>query len=280
MACGNADQIAFWNGNQGEAWARRTMTVDTAFAGLTDALLEAAAIGPGDRVLDLGCGGGGSMAAVAERVGPVGAVTAIDVSAPMIAVARRRAEKLTNAAIVMADAATYPFAADSFDALISRLGAMFFDDPVSAFAPLRGAMAANGRIALGVWRQPRENPWAMEPISAVRPYVDMPPRPDPETPGPFSFADPDRVRRILEAAGFGEISLAPLDLSLPFGSSVDEALDFAVDVGPLAEPLSKTTGERRRRAIDAILDVLAAHADSDGVVRLGGACWIVTARAP
>lgn len=280
MACGNADQIAFWNGNQGEAWARRTMTVDTAFAGLTDALLEAAAIGPGDRVLDLGCGGGGSMAAVAERVGPVGAVTAIDVSAPMIAVARRRAEKLTNAAIVMADAATYPFAADSFDALISRLGAMFFDDPVSAFAPLRGAMAANGRIALGVWRQPRENPWAMEPISAVRPYVDMPPRPDPETPGPFSFADPDRVRRILEAAGFGEISLAPLDLSLPFGSSVVEALDFAVDVGPLAEPLSKTTGERRRRAIDAILDVLAANADGDGVVRLGGACWIVTARAP
>ena len=280
MTCSNADQIDFWNGNQGEAWARRTTTVDTAFAELTNALLEAAAIGSGDRVLDLGCGGGGAMAAIAERVGPVGAVTAIDVSAPMIAVARRRAEKLTNATIVMADAAAYPFAADSFDALISRLGAMFFDDPVSAFAPLRGAMAANGRIALGVWRQPRENPWAMEPISAARPYVDMPPRPGPETPGPFSFADPNRVRRILDAVGFREIAFAPLDLSLPFGDSVDEALDFTVDIGPLADPLSRTTGERRRRAIDAILDVLAANVNEDGVVRLGGACWIVTARAP
>ena len=277
MTCSNADQIDFWNGTQGEAWARRTTTVDAAFAELTNALLDAAAIGSGDRVLDLGCGGGGSMAAVAERVGPVGTVTAIDVSAPMIAVARRRAEKLTNATIVMADAATYPFAAASFDALISRLGAMFFDDPVSAFAPLRGAMAATGRIALAVWRQPRENPWAMEPISAARPYVDMPPRPDPETPGPFSFADSDRVRRVLGAAGFREVALAPLDLSLPFGSSVDAALDFTVDVGPLAEPLSRTTGERRSRAIDAIMDVLAANEDGDGVVRLDGACWIVTA---
>ena len=280
MTCGNADQIAFWNGDQGEAWARRTATVDAAFAELTDALLDAASIGSGDRVLDLGCGGGGSMAAVAERVGPVGAVTAIDVSAPMISVARRRAEKLTNATVVMADAAIYPFAAASFDALISRLGAMFFDDPVSAFARLRGAIAANGRIALGVWRQPRENPWAMEPISAARPYVDMPPRPDPETPGPFSFADPGRVRRILGAAGFEDVALAPLDLSLRFGNNVDEALDFAVGVGPLAGPLSETAGESRRRAVDAIADVLAANADGDGVVRLDGACWIVTARAP
>lgn len=281
MANLNEDQIAFWNGEPGEAWARHAVTADAMFADITNALLAAAAPGSGDRVLDLGCGSGGMTLEIAGRVGPIGSVTGIDISAPMIEVARTRlaAAPAANAGFVMADAVTYPFEAGSFDVLVSRLGAMFFDDPVAAFSALKAALAGDGRLALGVWRGPRENLWAMVPVSAAKPFLDMPPRPGPEEPGPFSFADPERVQAVLAAAGFGDITLEPLDFAIPVGDSVEEALDFTLEMGPLAEPFRKVDGENRTRALDAVRTALSENVDDKGTVRLAGACWIVTARA-
>lgn len=279
----NSDQIEFWNGIHGESWARHTDILDFMFADLTAAILDEASVGVGDRVLDLGCGGGGTTLEIARRVTAIGTVTAIDVSGPMIEVARRRAQDagLTNATFVMGDAAAYPFEEAAYDALVSRLGCMFFDDPVGAFSRLRAAVARDGTVALGVWRPARENPWAMEPVSAARDFIDMPPRPGPEEPGPFAFAEPDRVRRILGEAGFRDIDLLPLDVDIPLGRTFDEALSFAMEMGPLSAPLAAATGERREKAEAAIRGVLEAHrSPEDGIVRLGAACWIVTARAP
>lgn len=278
----DSDQFDFWNGEHGVAWARHAAVVDTMFAELTEAVLDGAGIGVGDRILDLACGAGGTTLAAADRATPIGSVAGIDISAPMIDVARERLYEAGagNVTLILGDAATYPFAAQSFDALVSRLGAMFFDDPAAAFAQLRAALAPGARVCLGVWRTPRENPWAMEPISAARDFIEMPPRPGPEEPGPFSFAEPDRVQRVLGAAGFDEVALAPLDLAIPLGAGVDDALAFTMEMGPLAAPLTAATGRNRERAVAAIRDCLAANLDADGTVRLGGGCWLVTARAP
>ncbi len=168
----------------------------------------------------------------------------------------------------------------SFDAAISRLGAMFFDAPEQAFRRIAGSLSAGARVAFGVWREPRKNPWAMEPVSAARPFIDMPPRPGPEDPGPFSFADPARARRILEGAGLEDLSLTPFDFAVPLGRDLDEALAFAIEIGPLSKPLGVVTGANREKAVAAIREVLCTHQDDNGIVRLDGACWIVTARAP
>ncbi|CAN0583852.1 unnamed protein product, partial [Laminaria digitata] len=177
-------------------------------------------------------------------------------------------------------ASVYPFAERSFDAMVSRLGAMFFDDPADTFRRMVPALDSGGRIALGVWRGPRENLWAMGPVAAAREFLDMPPRPGPEEPGPFSFADPDRVLSILGGAGLTDIEIDPLNFQIPLGRTLEEALNFVMEMGPLSAPLSTVTGDNRQKAIAAITHVLKENQGDDGIVHLAGACWIVTARTP
>lgn len=278
----NSGQIEFWNGAHGVSWAQYADIVDIMFAAITDAVLDAVDIRAGDRVLDLGCGNGGTTIAAAERATPIGSVTAVDVSAPMIERARARSEGsgLTNATFILGDAATYPFEVQSFEVLISRLGAMFFEDPEAAFRNMLPALVPAGRIALGVWRGPRENLWAMGPVAAAKEFLEMPPRPGPTDPGPFSFADPERVKDVLGGAGLLEIELAPLDFQIPLGRTLEEAFNFVMEMGPLSAPLAAVTDENRDKAVAAITGVLEENQDEDGIVHLAGACWIVTARAP
>lgn len=277
----NADQIAFWNSSHGTAWARNADITDVMFSDITEAIVSEAAINVGDYVLDLGCGTGGNMLAVANRVGSAGFVTAIDVSNSMIdrAEERCRANNLKNVTCIRGDAAAYTFSDASFSKLISCLGAMFFDDPAIAFTRLRQTLKPGGRIALGVWREPRENPWAMELVAAAKKYLNMLPRPGPEEPGPFSFAKPDRVRNVLAGTGLRDIELSPLDFVIPHGRSMSDALTFVMKMGPLAGPLSEASGENQVMALDAIKQVLKKNTGDDGIVRMAGACWIVTARA-
>jgi len=278
----NAGQIEFWNGEHGASWAQYADIVDIMFSAITDAVLDAAEIGTGDRALDLGCGNGGTTLAAAGLVTPIGSVTAVDISAPMIDRAKERSATagLTNVTYVLGDATTYPFEAASIDKLVSRLGSMFFEDPETAFRNMLPALTPGARVALGVWRAPRENQWAMGPVAAAKDFLEMPPRPGPTDPGPFSFADPDRVKSVLGAAGFQDIALAPLDFQIPLGNTLDEALNFVMEMGPLSAPLATVTGDKRDKAIEAITGVLKDNQGDDGIVHLAGACWIVTARAP
>ena len=282
MSVINSGQIEFWNSEYGLAWARYADIVDVMFAELSDAVLGATVTGAGDRVLDLGCGNGGTALLAADRVTAIGNVTAIDISGPMI---DRASDRLTeadivNALFILGDAATYPFAENSFDVIVSRLGCMFFDNPDAAFRHFSPSLDTGGTAAFAVWRAPRENPWAMAPVSAARDFLEMPARPGPEEPGPFSFADPDRVNRILSATGWTDTDMTPFDFRIPLGNTLEDALNFCIEMGPLSAPLSAVSGTNRTKAIDAITGVLEQNTDDDGIVRLDGACWIVTAKAP
>ena len=236
---------------------------------------------PGERVLDIGCGPGTTVLELAKRVGPGGHVLGADVSEPSVARARERiaAAGLRHAEVIVADASVHPFPPDSFDLTFSRFGIMFFSDPVASFANVRRAMKPGGRLTLAVFRPASEKLWPNAPLEAVRRLLPPIPTPGPEEPGPFSWADPARVHRILEGAGFSEVSLTPLDpviqLAGPAGEA--EAADFVMAMGPLARVLPSLS-TAQRESVRATLEVyFRGHTTSQGVV-LPAEIWVVRAR--
>src|SRR5262249_4292632 len=172
-------------------------------------IIEAAAPRPGEQVLDVGCGNGAVALAVSALVEPGGSVTGLDISGPMLACARQRAETagIANVSFRKGDAQVYPLTRGSFDAVVSRLCLMVFADRVGAFATLRCAVGPGGRIAFLCWRDLVVNDWLMVPAGAALRYVPMPDLGQPGGPGPFSLADPERVHQVLQDAAFAQITL-------------------------------------------------------------------------
>jgi SAM-dependent methyltransferase len=230
-------------------------------------------------VLDVGCGCGATSVDLAIAVRPQGTVLGLDVSEPMLARARERSKAFGHARFVAADAATYAFdAAHPFDLLFSRFGVMFFREPEKAFTHLRSALTQHGRLTFVCWRARAENPWMTVPLEAATTVVPAGPPPNPEDPGPFAFANPDRVKRILTAAGFKQIQIDPFDQPLSLGKTLDDAVTFGVEAGPTARLLEEANASQQPHVRQAIREALGPHLKADGVT-LASAVWIVTARA-
>ena len=215
----NADQLAFWNGLGGHTWVARQEHTDITLAPVTEALLAFATPHTGERVLDIGCGCGATTLEFARAVGPTGRVAALDISGPMLAEGRARAKTagITNVAWQQVDAATA--ALGPYDLLTSAFGLMFFGDPVGAFANMRGAARAGARMAFVCWRALTENPWMEVPMNAVSRHLPPRPKPVPNAPGMFAFADPERVSDVLIAAGWAAPRLEKLDLDLDIAAA-------------------------------------------------------------
>lgn len=275
QSAANADQIAYWNNAAGETWAALQDRLDRQIESLGLRAIEAAAPQPGERVLDIGCGCGQTSFELGRRVGPAGQVLGVDISAPMLEVARRRAG--TGVSFLEADAQTHPFDRGGFDLAVSRFGVMFFDDPTAAFANIGAALRPGGRLAFVCWRPMLENAWMATPLLAALPLLRPLPPPDPLAPGPFAFADPDRVRAILTGAGFEAIDIQPHD-QLIGGNDLDQTVAMALKVGPLGAVLRENP-ELGDSVVSAIRKALAPHVTPDGVL-LPSATWIVTARRP
>jgi SAM-dependent methyltransferase len=277
----NAGQIAFWNGDAGQRWTRHQRRIDAAHKAFADAALARLAARPGERIVDVGCGSGATTLALAEAVQGHGFVLGVDVSRPLLGLAAARAGAIPEYPIrlVEADAGTYPFEPAAFDALFSRFGVMFFADPAAAFANMRRTLKPGGRCVFACWRERRENAWVRVPAEVARRLVELPPAPPPHEPGPFAFADAARVRGILERAGFAEIGFEKCDAPMPMGDTAAAAASYLVEVGPVATVLhEKNDAALTERVRVALAAELAAR--GAGPVTLGGAVWIVSARAP
>jgi SAM-dependent methyltransferase len=257
------------------SWAEVREPLELQLAPLGRRAMAALAPRPGERVLDIGCGGGETALDLARAVAPDGTVMGIDLSAAVLAFAERAAISCSRVRFVHADAQAFPFAARSFDAAFSRFGVMFFADPTAAFINIRRSLKPYGRLTFVCWRALEDNPLDILPLRAASPHLPPQPAHDPDAPGPFAFANPDRVRGILERAGFREIGIAAHDE--PVGSGdLDTMLAVCSRVGALGKILRENP-ELRAASLPAVRSALAAH-DGPAGVRLNAATWIVTAR--
>lgn len=279
MDAQNTDQFRAWNGDDGDDWLVHADRYDAASARYDPLLLTGAGIAAADRVLDIGCGSGVSTRAAA-RLAVDGSVTGIDLSARLLAEARRRSEAagLPNTTFVQGDAQVHPFEPAAFDVVISRFGVMFFGDPVAAFTNVGRGVRAGGRLALLAWQGLARNEWLrtlLESLAAGR----VLPGPATGAPGPFGLADPDDVRRILGSAGFRDVELASVEEPVYFGADPDDAYAFVSSLGVTRGLLGGLDEPARAAALAALRSRLADHAGPDGVL-LGAAAWLITARRP
>jgi len=275
----NTEQIADWNGEQGRRWAEHQQRLDRMIEPYGQAALQAAAAVPGEQVLDVGCGTGSTTLALAHAIGPRGRVLGVDISQPMLAVAMQRAaaQPELKLSFAEADAASAALPVDQ-DLLFSRFGLMFFAEPAAALRHLRGSLKLGGRCAFVCWRTPRDNPWAMAPLMAARQALGInPPPADPLAPGPFAFADEQRLRGLLAEAGFGRIELRRFDAPNAMGATAHDAALNCLQIGPVSRLAREVGAGREPQIVEAVERALAPHVAADGSVSLGGSTWVVTA---
>jgi len=271
------EQAKRWNGPAGNAWVESQEMVDALFAPLEELLVEAFPAGQGGRVLDVGCGTGGTTVAVARRLGPGGRCVGVDISEPMVEAARARAEREGVAAsFVRADAQDHVFGPPAFDAVVSRFGVMFFADPVRAFTNLRRAVRAGAVLRFVVWRDVAENPFMTTAERAAAPLVpDLPAR-DPDAPGQFALADADKVRRLLGASGWDGVGVRPVDAVCVMPEK--ELTPYFSRFGPVGIALRDADEATRARVVPAVRTAFEPFVHG-AEVRFTAACWQIDARA-
>lgn len=273
----NAAQIEYWNGTAGETWAKFQERLDRQIEPLGLAAMDVLAPKDGEHILDIGCGCGQTSLALAARVGRTGSVTGVDISKPMLEVARTRPRPSADLPLVFRhlDAQTDDLGRGTFDGAFSRFGVMFFADPLAAFANIRAALKPAGRLVFVCWRPLEENPWMQAPLQAALPFLPPVEPPDPTAPGPFAFADPARVRAILSDVGFAAVAIDPFDARVG-GGDLEATLKLALNVGPLSRALREHP-QNADKVAGAVRSVLSHYVTPNGVL-MPAAVWIVKAR--
>ena len=276
----NADMLAFWNGKGGHIWVARQEHTDITLAPVTDALLAFAGPRAGERVVDIGCGCGAATLEFARAVGPAGRVAGLDISGPMLAEAARRASAAGIGNVDWRQADPTTAALDEYDLLTSAFGVMFFGDRAAAFTNMRRSAAPGARMALVCWRTLAENPWMEVPMTAVAQHLPPRPKPVPNAPGMFAFADPEHVTEVLTAAGWTSPRFEKLDMDFDIaaGRGLEEAVVQSTEIGAVNSWLRNQPESVVSAAIASLRAALKPYADGMSV-RLRGAMWLIGSAA-
>lgn len=280
----NKEQIEYWNGDAGKRWAKEDDLMARLLRPVCEALLDHADIAHCRNALDIGCGGGSQSLLLAQRLNNDANVLGVDISAPMLEVAQSKTAESDEAGagvqFLQADATTHDFEPGSYDLLFSRFGVMFFDDPVAAFSNLRQAMTEDAHVAFCCWQSLRDNDWTLLPVQAALQFVEMPDTPDPHAPGPFAFADPERVRSILQESGFSDVAIHSHNTDMQFGQGPDlgSCVRELAAIGPVSRLLTGADDAVLEKVFGAMEEVLAPYYNGKAL-NLPAAIWFVTARA-
>ena len=243
-----------------------------------EVMLEAVGLQPGQRVLDIGCGQGTTTREAAQAVAPEGAAVGVDISAALVAFARQRtaAVGVGNVEFVHADAQTHPFQEQGFDAVISRFGTMFFQDPEAAFANLGRALRPGGRLAIVCPHDPSKTEWVAVAFAAAAPHVGIPDLGPPGAPGPFAFADGDRLRRVLQVGGFRDVTLQAVTRPVRMGDDAEDVSGFITSLPEAKQLFAGKPRDKVAAATNSLRKGLEPYASATGVV-MNETAWLATA---
>lgn len=282
----NDEAISAWDGVLFDRWVKHRHIFVSGLAAHGDEALRQRAPGTGWRVLDVGCGLGDTTQAIAQAVGPTGEAVGVDAAAKMLEIARRETAEfgIPNARFEEADVQLDSLGTD-FDMAFSRMGTMFFANPVAALRNVRSALKPGATLLMVVWRRREDNPWVWEAQQVVEQMLGRPEEHDEPTcgPGPFSMANADTVSDQLGYAGFTSPTFRRCDLPILLGSDVEEALEIALALGPAAE-IIRLWGDRMAHRHDevraALREVISRLQHADGSVHAMASTWIVSATNP
>ncbi len=285
VAPDNAETTEAWSGPLFDLFVKyRDLTTD-GLGAHGEVAIDSNPPRPGDRVVDIGCGFGDTTQRLAELVGPEGSALGLDVSGPFIETARSEAAEAgaVNVEFRVADVQTLELPRE-FDYAYSRMGIMFFANPVAALRNVREALVPGGRFTAVVWRRKLDNEWVHRAEEIVEDYLEHPEETDEPTcgPGPFSMANADTVSEQLKIAGFEEIALRRCDLPMKVGKDLDQAVEFGMALGPAGEIL-RLWGDRVdeiRPEIAAKIRAAIADLERPDGVYAPASTWIITARVP
>ncbi len=271
-----------WEGEMGRKWLARLDRFESMIGPAGAALMTHAGFKAGDRVIDIGCGGGGTTLEIARRVAPTGTVLGLDISGDLIEAGRGRARQagLGNIAFENADASVARPAGAPFDRMFSRFGCMFFADPYPAYANLHRMLAPGGRIDLGVWAPARDNGWMASLAGVLGKYIELP-APVPRAPGPFAMDDPDYIRDLLRQGGFSAVTIDPWTGDQLVGgaeASPAQAVDFVLSVLSVGEALAKADPAVRDQGTEELRALFERFHTARGIV-MPAKVWLVSAYA-
>jgi SAM-dependent methyltransferase len=282
----NVEATEAWNGPLFDVWIEFRDIVAESLQPHEDTALAANPPQEGDRVLDIGCGLGDTTVRLARLVGTSGHAHGVDVAPRMIDTAVEEAAEagVENVSFEVCDVETTRFDR-SFDYAFSRMGTMFFANPVAALRNVREALAPGGLLNMVVWRRKLDNEFMHRAEMVVAEYLEEPEESDVPRcgPGPFSMANADTVTDVLKHAGYEDIRLARQDLPYKVGHDLDHAVAFNMALGPAAEVL-RLWGDRvdeiRPKIAADLHEALADFVVDGGQVVAPSSTWAVTARAP
>jgi SAM-dependent methyltransferase len=271
-----------WAGAMGAKWLANIDRFESMIAPVGEAFLKRAAFRPGERVIDIGCGGGGTSIAIGAEVAPDGSVLGLDISPDLIAFATTRAATAgaANVSFVQADASAATPPGAPFDRLFSRFGSMFFAEPGAAFGNLKSLIRPGGRADLAVWAPARDNLWIAAMMGVLGRHLELP-APVPRAPGPFALDDPDYIHALLGGAGFVDIDIVAWDGMQQVGgagSSPESAVAFVLEALSFGELLADAAPAVQSAVSAELIALFAQHAGPDGVA-MPARAWFVTARA-
>lgn len=274
----NDEFIAFWNDVLVTKFERFRNILMEGMSHHSATPLAKLYLPDGTRALDVGCGWGDTALALANKVGPNGSVVGLDCCDAFLEKGRNDAKDagLDNVSFIAEDVQCYPFE-PVYDLCFSRFGMMFFSNPVAAMRNIHRALKPGGELLFITWRKLEENPWLSAAKETVLQFLP-PPGDDAQAcgPGPFSMSSPDVVTRQLQAAGYTDISVEPIDGPVTAGDSLDQAVEFQMAIGPAGEIFREAgeMGERRRPMIEhALREKLAPYQDSNGKIIMDSASW-------
>ena len=274
----NTDQAEYWNTKAGPKWVRNQEPMDQRMMPLTVELLQRAGVEKGQRVLDVGCGGGATTVRLAERVGETGHVLGIDISQTMLQSARERCADYPWVQLENVDAQVHDFDGQAFDLLVSRFGVMFFADPYAAFANLRTALRPDGRLQFVCWAGIEHNPWFSLPLETATRHLGPMDPVAPRSPGPLAFSDPDYVKDILGKAGFRNIEVDSFKTHMSSTDTPESQADLYLELGPAARLVADRNPDPATVLAlrSDLVSALRQH-HKNGVVSLGATVQYVSA---